>query len=1023
MKHLTLFLLLLTISMSAQMRQFPLLEPVSNHIPESFIIEGGENELVMIWIDSTDLHVSKSLDDGGTWKTPTTLVDNTILRDSLSDLNALKINNGRILVTYKFKFHYLIYSDDNGSTWSEPTQLITDVGIIRPRKIMESSLSQTSDNKIWFVYNRLGTIYNIQSDDGNKWSEKDTLVVIEDGVPHFSSVNSTWDNSLVLYYEKRNDDTSDIYEMTSIDSGKTWSGPNIILDNGINKLRPRVIKDANKTLWITYTQVEPTPFEEYYQSNIYYSKLLDGENSWSTLTKFTQYVGFDGKQNISFANNKLFISFTSDRWRGQTIWYGVVETNDSETSPAIFGTDIQYQNDYPKVNIFITAKVYDTERIDSVLFHFYEGSEEGQFIQLFDDGFHNDAEAGDYIYGNMIVGLNNGFKLNIFYSAVDQYGNRNLTDVSSIESSYAADGGETFAFDNNNFKFSINSDGTIGVRKPSPRDGVECLFDNETIIYSSGFALSGYTAGKLWANGIMGTTHFKDYIHGPIDSIESLNKIHVLRSSQPDFYQSWIDWKDAVRDGADFYDGNSDGLYNPVDLNENGIWDINEDKPDILGDITAFTAFTVFNDGVESQDRNFSNVEPQGIEIKQTAFSYNKETSSKLSNVIFIRYEIENMGTVADKLDSVYFGAWADIDLGSYIDDLVGVDSTQNSIYCYNDGVDSDFFASVNYGANPPAIFVSFVQGPPIYIAGETYSDENGNGIFDPKIDTPIKTAVNRKGELLGIEEYPGAKNNGITAGLHYLSGNIYLDDWDDENILRNYMLGYNMFGNLIKPCTWNFGEVFVDDCISVNPRLMYSGDPVSQNGWINTKPFDQRQLGSTGPFSLIKGKPIEMIVAYIIGRGTDALNSITEARRITNDVIGFYNTNFSYVPVGVRENPQTQLPTEYSLSQNYPNPFNPSTTIRYSIPDNEVIASGAKQSHKIATSSDEAWTPRNDNLNVTLKIYDILGREVITLVNKQQKAGSYEVEFNASHLTSGIYFYRLQSANYIETKKLMLIK
>jgi len=194
----------------------------------------------------------------------------------------------------------------------------------------------------------------------------------------------------------------------------------------------------------------------------------------------------------------------------------------------------------------------------------------------------------------------------------------------------------------------------------------------------------------------------------------------------------------------------------------------------------------------------------------------------------------------------------------------------------------------------------------------------------------------------------------------------------------------------------------------------MYSGDPVTENGWINTAPYDQRQIGSTGPFNLVKGKPIEIIVAYIVGRGTDAINSITEARRITNDVIGFYNTNFSYVPVGVKRNPQAQLPTEYSLSQNYPNPFgkaipsgNPSTIIKYSI----------------AASQQSPLLGEVGGGLVTLKVYNILGQEVATLVNKNQKAGNYEVEFNASNLTSGVYFYRLQSGSFIESKKMLLLK
>jgi len=66
---------------------------------------------------------------------------------------------------------------------------------------------------------------------------------------------------------------------------------------------------------------------------------------------------------------------------------------------------------------------------------------------------------------------------------------------------------------------------------------------------------------------------------------------------------------------------------------------------------------------------------------------------------------------------------------------------------------------------------------------------------------------------------------------------------------------------------------------------------------------------------------------------------------------------------------------------------------------------------------------PRNDNVHVTLKVYDVLGREIATLVNKEQPAGSYEVEFHGVSLTSGVYYYRITTGSFIETKKMILIK
>lgn len=94
--------------------------------------------------------------------------------------------------------------------------------------------------------------------------------------------------------------------------------------------------------------------------------------------------------------------------------------------------------------------------------------------------------------------------------------------------------------------------------------------------------------------------------------------------------------------------------------------------------------------------------------------------------------------------------------------------------------------------------------------------------------------------------------------------------------------------------------------------------------------------------------------------------------------------------------NNETGIPSQYSLSQNYPNPFNPTTKIDFSIPKNSLV---------------------------TLKVYDILGKQVGVLVNKEFTAGSYTVDFNASSLAAGVYFYTINAGDFTETKKLVLVK
>jgi hypothetical protein len=103
-------------------------------------------------------------------------------------------------------------------------------------------------------------------------------------------------------------------------------------------------------------------------------------------------------------------------------------------------------------------------------------------------------------------------------------------------------------------------------------------------------------------------------------------------------------------------------------------------------------------------------------------------------------------------------------------------------------------------------------------------------------------------------------------------------------------------------------------------------------------------------------------------------------------------------------ENKQKVLPEEFTLHQNYPNPFNPSTTISYNLVkvlnlDNKVT------------------------ITVSLRVYDVLGREIAVLVNEEKPAGEYRIDFNASHLPSGVYFYRLSTENFVAVRKMLLLK
>ena len=121
------------------------------------------------------------------------------------------------------------------------------------------------------------------------------------------------------------------------------------------------------------------------------------------------------------------------------------------------------------------------------------------------------------------------------------------------------------------------------------------------------------------------------------------------------------------------------------------------------------------------------------------------------------------------------------------------------------------------------------------------------------------------------------------------------------------------------------------------------------------------------------------------------------------NKVISFFNA-----PVDISEKLFSN-PESFELFQNYPNPFNPTTSIKFTIPTPPLSSPMAKGRTEVGF--------------VTLKVFDVLGKEIATLVNEEKPSGNYETNFNASALPSGVYFYQLKEGSYVETKKMILIK
>jgi hypothetical protein len=191
------------------------------------------------------------------------------------------------------------------------------------------------------------------------------------------------------------------------------------------------------------------------------------------------------------------------------------------------------------------------------------------------------------------------------------------------------------------------------------------------------------------------------------------------------------------------------------------------------------------------------------------------------------------------------------------------------------------------------------------------------------------------------------------------------------------------------------------------------------------------------------------------MAQGSDNIQSVAELKETARKIHEFWGNDITTDVKSVEH--LEEMPMQFNLSQNYPNPFNPSTTIEYSLPVNSIqytvgsiqktdygsqrtenrsqnqTLSNQHQESNIqnqtlsnqyqVSSIQPAYRTGRYQVSVSLKVYDILGREVATLVDEQQKPGTYRATFNAGHLSSGVYIYKLQANSFVKTRKMILLK
>jgi len=312
-----------------------------------------------------------------------------------------------------------------------------------------------------------------------------------------------------------------------------------------------------------------------------------------------------------------------------------------------------------------------------------------------------------------------------------------------------------------------------------------------------------------------------------------------------------------------------------------------------------------------------------------------------------------------------------------------------------------------------------------------------------------ITVMYNSTGVRQWIKEESGTAGQSIRVdgnGGIFITGSYYDVNAGTGNDIR--LIKYDYSGNLLWQKFYDFGGSEYGKLINIDSQSNifitgYGDLPGAFLGWLTTKfdssgnllwynKFKLNQSWEEYPYFALTGPEDEIYITGNVGvlsggttyhgletvrynsdgsngwiAGVNQYAGIGKGLALGSDMslyaVGmFYYSVIKYsqsIPTSVEQ--ISEIPEKFNLDQNYPNPFNPSTKIQYSIPQSS---------------------------SVTIKVFDILGNEIETLVNEEKSAGNYEVEFNSHsgtvrNLPSGIYFYKLMTSNFAETKKMILLK
>jgi len=450
----------------------------------------------------------------------------------------------------------------------------------------------------------------------------------------------------------------------------------------------------------------------------------------------------------------------------------------------------------------------------------------------------------------------------------------------------------------------------------------------------------------------------------------------VSRGDNMDNSYDWLMWGRMVPYGAPFIDVNHNGTYEPA-----------VDTPGIRGAVQ--TIFICLTDGfheTHTLGEGFGGgTPPLYAELHVTSWGYD---NPGYRDMVFRKFEIINKNDTA--WNGTYTAIVADPDLGYSNDDYIGCDTLRNLGFCYNgDNNDDTTTSPYAYGVNPPAVGFMWLN-----CSGTGYSVPSSFTYFKYSQFPPICEHAPNGMLVWAYNMLKGSKND-LTPWVVPPGGS------------QQYITKFCYSGDPETGDGWNEG-------LPGNPHGSISncGGPGYLTGTYNpvNSPGDRWMAISSGSDNntIHPNDTVRILIAELIARGTSNLNSVTKLKQLSDVAQHLCENGFV---IGVN-NIRSEIPNSYMLYQNYPNPFNPVTKIKFTIPLSRGVSTGR-------------------GVLTKLIIYDVLGREVATLVNEKLMPGTYEADWDGTNYPSGIYFYKLivldpstgSGQGYFETKKMVLIK